>query len=83
MDQDWLADVRRYDADADETVVGKIVRHCGIALRSRDASLVAFSDKKETDRVRESFLKKKLARTEDDGVLDEAESKRLPLWARS
>ena len=72
MDQDWLADVRRYDADADETVVGKIVRHCGIALRSRDASLVAFSDKKETDRVRESFLKKKLARTEDDSVLDEA-----------
>jgi outer membrane protein OmpA-like peptidoglycan-associated protein len=72
MAEDWLADVRRYVPDADEAVVKKIVNHCGIALRSRDASLVAFSDKKETDRVRESFLKKKLARTEDDATLDQA-----------
>lgn len=72
MAEDWLADVRRYDADADETVVAKIVRHCGIALRTRDASLVAFSDSKETGRVRDGFLRKKLARTEDDAVLDAA-----------
>jgi len=72
MAEDWLADVRKYVPDADEGVVKKIVNHCGIALRSRDASLVAFSDSKETDRVRESFLKKKLARTEDDAELDEA-----------
>ena len=61
MAQDWLADVRRYDANADEAIVAGIVRHCGIALRSRDASLVSFSDSAETDRVRESFCKKKLA----------------------
>lgn len=72
MAQDWLADVRKYDPDVDEGVVAAIVRHCGIALRTRDASLVSFSDAKETDRVRESFLKKKLARTEDDATLDAA-----------
>lgn len=72
MAQDWLADVRKYDPDVDESVVAAIVRHCGIALRTRDASLVSFSDAKETDRVRESFLKKKLARTEDDATLDAA-----------
>ena len=72
MAQDWLADVRRYDANADEAIVAGIVRHCGIALRSRDASLVSFSDSAETDRVRESFCKKKLALTDDDATLDAA-----------
>ncbi len=72
MAEDWLVDVRKYDADADEIVVKKIVNHCGIALRSKDASLVAFSDRAETGRVRESFLKKKLALTDDDATLDAA-----------
>ncbi|NKB83560.1 DUF2853 family protein [Ochrobactrum grignonense] len=39
---EYLADVRRYDAGADEAVVGKIVKHLGIALRNRDSS--RFSD---------------------------------------
>ena len=47
MAEDWLVDVRKYAADADEKVVGAIIHYCGIALRSRDTSLVAFSDKKE------------------------------------
>jgi len=72
MAEDWLADVRRYAPDADENVVAAIVRHCGIALQSRDASLVSFTDPAETDRVRESFLKKKLGLTLDDAVLDSA-----------
>lgn len=72
MAEDWLADVRKYVADADEAVVSKIVKYLGIALRNRDSSLVAFSDKKETDRVRENFLKKKLALTHDDATLDAA-----------
>lgn len=72
MEQDWLADVRKYAPDADETLVAGIVRYCGIALRSRDASLVSFSDAKETGRVRENFLKKKLALTHDDATLDAA-----------
>ena len=60
MAEDWLADVRKYVADAEEKVVAAIVRYCGIALQKRDSSLVSFSDSKETDRVRENFLKKKL-----------------------
>lgn len=72
MAEDWLADVRRYAPDADENVVAAIVRHCGIALQSRDASLVSFSDPAETARVRESFLKKKLGLTHDDAELDAA-----------
>lgn len=72
MAEDWLADVRKYDANADETVVAKIVRHCGIALRNRDSSLVSFSDPKETGRVRQNFLRKKLALTHDDATLDAA-----------
>jgi len=72
MAEDWLADVRKYVADADEAVVSKIVAYLGIALRNRDSSLVSFSDKKETDRVRENFLKKKLGLTQDDATLDAA-----------
>ena len=72
MAEDWLADVRKYVADADETVVSAIVKYLGIALRNRDSSLVSFSDKKETDRVRENFLKKKLGLTDDDATLDAA-----------
>lgn len=72
MAEDWLADVRKYDAAADEGVVAKIVSHCGIALRTRNASQVDFSDSKETDKVRESFLKKKLALTDPDATLDAA-----------
>lgn len=70
MAEDWLVDVRKYVADADEKVVAAIVRHCGIALRNVDSSLVSFSDSKETDRVRENYLKKKLGLTAPDAELD-------------
>ena len=72
MAEDWLADVRKYVADADEAVVGAIVRYCGIALQSRDSSLVAMSDKKERETVRENYLKKKLGLVHSDAELDEA-----------
>jgi outer membrane protein OmpA-like peptidoglycan-associated protein len=72
MSQDWLADVRRFDAGADENVVAGIVRYCGIALRSENASKVTFTESEETDRVRDNFLKKKLGRTDDDASLDAA-----------
>lgn len=72
MAEDWLVDVRKYASDANESVVAAIVSYCGIALNSRDSALVAFSDRKETDLVRENFLRKKLALTDDDAVLDAA-----------
>ncbi len=57
---DYLADVQKYDAKADEAVVNKIVKHLGIALRNRDSSLVSATDQKELDRVRDSWGVKKL-----------------------
>lgn len=72
MAVDWLADVRLYDAGADEGVVRKIVTYCGIALQSRDGQLVAMADPKECETVRENFLKKKLGLTQSDATLDEA-----------
>ena len=61
---DYLAEVQRYDAAADAAVVDKIVKHLGIALRSRDASLVSCSDKSELDRVVEKWCMKKLGETD-------------------
>lgn len=72
MAEDWLADVRKYADNVDEKVVDTIVKYCGIALQSRDGQLVAMSDKKERETVRENYLKKKLSLTNSDAELDEA-----------
>ena len=65
---DYLANVQRYDADADAAVVDRIVKHLGIALRSKDASLVSCSDATELDRVREKWCFKKLGATDADAA---------------
>ena len=61
---DYLANVRHYDASADETHVAKIVKHLGIALRNKDSALVSCGDPKELDRVREKWCVKKFAATD-------------------
>ena len=75
MAEDWALDVRKYAPDADDDIIAGLVRYCGIALRNRDSALVSFSDKTETDRVKANFLKKKLALTDSDDVLDAAIAK--------
>lgn len=72
MSNDYIADVRRYAPAAEEKAVAGIVRHLGIALKSKDASMVSCSSKEELDRVRDSWLKKKLALAADDKALDAA-----------
>jgi len=72
MTQDWTKEVKKYVANPDEAAVKGIVKHCGIALQSRDASFVACTDKAERDRVRDGFLKKKLALSGSDAELDKA-----------
>lgn len=72
MAEDWSINVLKYVPDADPGVIKAIVRYCGIALQKRDSSLVSFSDAKETDRVRENFLKKKLGLSQTDAELDGA-----------
>lgn len=69
---DYKADVAKYVDSCDDACVDGIVRHCGIALQSRDASTVSCTDPNERKTVRDSFLKKKLGRTESDEALDAA-----------
>jgi hypothetical protein len=68
---DWATDVKRYVPNVDNAAVNGIEKHLGIALQSRDACFVACADKSERDRVRESFLKKKLALSLADAELDQ------------
>ncbi|MGH1418519.1 MAG: DUF2853 family protein [Hyphomicrobiaceae bacterium] len=70
MSVDYTAEVKRYDSDCDDKAIAAIIKHCGIALKSKDASLVSCSSKSELERVRESWLKKKLGLTDDDKALD-------------
>jgi len=72
MAEDWAVDVRRYAPDADDAVIAGIVRHCGIALRNRDSSLVSFVDAAETGRVRDGYCRKKLGLTDADADVDAA-----------
>ena len=69
---DYVADVKKYVSAVDEAAVAGIVKHLGIALRGKDSSLVAATDPEELKRVREGFMKKKLALTESDAHLDAA-----------
>ena len=64
---DYIDDVKRFTATPNEKAVDTIVKYCGIALRSsKDAALVSSSDKKELNRVRDGFAKKKLGLSEAD-----------------
>lgn len=70
---DYAADVAKYTSNVNEAVVDGIVKHCGIALRSKDSSLVSCSQKPELDRVRKNFLRKKLRMMDEtDDLLDAA-----------
>lgn len=64
---DYKADIAKYTSNINDKAVEAIVKFCGIALQSRDASLVACSDEAEIDRVRKGFATKILG-------LDEAAS---------
>lgn len=69
---EYITNIQKYTDNVDEEVVTGIVKHLGIALRSRDASLVSCKDQVELDRVRTSFLKKKLQLTLSDADLNQA-----------
>ena len=66
---DYVTDVKKYASSVDEAAVAGIVKHCGIALRSKDSSLVSTTDREEMGRVVNNFLKKKLELTDADDKL--------------
>lgn len=72
MTTDYAADISRYSPNVDANAVAGIVKHLGIALKSNDASLVSCSSKDELARVRDSWMKKKLALGDDDAALDKS-----------
>ncbi len=67
---DYATDIKKYTSTVNDGAVKGIVKHCGIALQSKDASLVSASDPTELARVRDNFMKKKLGMTDTDAVLD-------------
>ena len=68
----YLPHLGKYHESADPEAVRGIVRHCGIALRNPDASMVSAGDPVELARLRDSFLKKKLGLEQSDDDLDAA-----------
>ena len=54
-DTGWGDEVKKHVPGADDKAIAGIVRHCGIALQSRDALLVSFTRNPELERVREKM----------------------------
>ncbi len=69
---DYTVNIAKYTSKVDAGAVAGLVRHLGIALRSKDSSLVAASDPTELKRIRDGFMKKKLQLTKSDAELDAA-----------
>lgn len=69
---DYVAEVKKYSSSADDKAIQGIIKHLGIALKSKDASLVSATDPEELKRVRESWCKKKLGITDGDDKIDAA-----------
>lgn len=59
----YYTNVKKYDPKARKPVVQGIVKYCGIALKTRDGSLVACSDESELKTVADGFVTKKLEKT--------------------
>jgi len=60
----YYTNVKKYDPKARKPVVQGIVKHCGIALSTRDGRLVACSDESELQTVADGFVTKKLGKSE-------------------
>jgi hypothetical protein len=69
-DEDYDAEVGRYDDSVDTAAVAGIKKHLGIALKGNDSKLVSCSDASELETVRESWCKRKLELTDSDADLD-------------
>ncbi len=65
MSTDYKADIQKYTANVNEAAIAAIVKYCGIALKSKDSSLVSTSDPDELKRVQVGFATKKLALTDE------------------
>lgn len=60
------------DNKVTEELMTVVAKYLGPNLFNKDASLVAYSDKAELERIRENFVKKKLAIKDSDADIDAA-----------
>jgi hypothetical protein len=67
-----LADVKKYTTNVNEAAVAGLAKTYALVLAKADSRWVAASDKGELVRVRDNFLKKKLALKDVDAALDAA-----------
>lgn len=65
---EYLADIKKYDANPDEAAVERLVQRLALVMRDRDASMVATSDMEELKRVEKNWAQDKLG-------FDEVQSK--------
>ena len=63
---EYIEDVRKYDSDADEEVVNKIVKRLGIALRNRDSRSVSCTSPSELKTVSTNWCQKRLELNENE-----------------
>ncbi|NPA60042.1 MAG: DUF2853 family protein [Epsilonproteobacteria bacterium] len=62
--------IKDMDAGYDADLLAKVTKGLGPSIYNKDAETIACSDASELDRVRESFLKKKLSLTDSDDDLN-------------
>ena len=68
----YTKDIKKHYGEVDEAFVAIIVKNLGPSVYKADAEMVTCSDPKELNRVRKSFLVKKLGIDASKGVLDAA-----------
>ena len=64
----YTAALKKIGMRPDADLLRKVTKACGPSIYTRDGETVSASDKKELDRVRQNFMKKKLGL--DDKQLD-------------
>ena len=60
---DHATDIAKFTSNVNADAVKTIVGYCGIALHSRDGSMVSTTDPKELATIRDGFAAKKLGLT--------------------
>jgi hypothetical protein len=63
VSHDWTTSVKKYVPNANDAAIDGIVKHLGIALRGKDSSFVACTDKAERPRSRSFYEEKARACT--------------------
>lgn len=70
--ENFAADMEMMGLRYDTGLLEDVIKHLGPSIHNPDSSLVACSDKKETDYIKSAFLVDKLGLDANDPKLDEA-----------